>query len=149
MEDELVHLLGQTQSSINNVRQEAELHLLQLQRNNEAYPLVLASIAGRNADARIEIRQAALLNLKTFVTQNWSTQFEEFTGLVTPSDDTKARLRQTLLELATNGEEERKIQSAASVVVSKVASADYPSEWPGMFNMLQGHYALFCLDLTD
>ncbi|KAI9667509.1 MAG: hypothetical protein M1821_000325 [Bathelium mastoideum] len=131
MEDELVHLLGQTQSSSDNTRRQAELRLQQLQQNNEAYPLALASIAAHD-NIPLDIRQAALLNLKTFVSANWSSQFEEFRGLTVLSDDTKNRLRQTLLQLATNGKEERKIQSAASLVVSKIASADYPSEWPDL-----------------
>lgn len=134
MEDELVVLLGQTQSSLDNTRRQAELRLQQLQQNTEAYSLALASVAAHD-NIPVDIRQAALLNLKTFVLANWSSQFEEFNGQLTLSDDTKGRLRQTLLQLATNGREERKVESAASFVVSKIASADYPSEWPGMLGI--------------
>ncbi|KAL9096939.1 MAG: hypothetical protein Q9165_000903 [Trypethelium subeluteriae] len=129
MEDELVNLLDQTQSSIDNTRRQAELRLQQLQQSNEAYPLALASIAAHD-NIPVSIRQAALLNLKTYVLANWSPQFEEFKGQTILGDNTKTTLRQTLLQLATNGREDRKVESAASFVVSKIASADYPSEWP-------------------
>ncbi|KAF2238926.1 ARM repeat-containing protein [Viridothelium virens] len=129
MEDELVNLLDQTQSSIDNTRRQAELRLQQLQQSNEAYPLALSSIAAHDS-VPVSIRQAALLNLKTYVLANWSSQFEEFKGQIILGDSTKNTLRQTLLQLATNGREDRKVESAASFVVSKIASADYPSEWP-------------------
>ena len=135
MEDELVVLLGQTQSSLDNTRRQAELRLQQIQQNSAAYSLALASVAAHD-NIPVDIRQAALLNLKTFVLVNWSPQFEEFKGQVTLGDDTKNRLRQALLQLATNGREDRKVESAASFVVSKIASADYPSEWPGTLDFV-------------
>ena len=140
MEDELVHLLGQTQSSIDNTRRQAELRLQQLQ-HNEAYPLALASVATHD-NLPVDIRQAALLSLRTFILGNWSSQFEEYKGQVTLSDDTKSSLRQALLQLATNGREDRKVETAASFVVSKIASADYPSEWPGMLETINNFSAV-------
>lgn len=77
-------------------------------------------------------RQAALLALKTFVLAGWSPSLDEFKGQVLVSDENKERIRAATLELATSADTERKIQNAASYVVSKIASADFPQDWSGL-----------------
>jgi hypothetical protein len=71
------------------------------------------------------------LYLRKFVQAGWSAEFDEFKGKVLVSDENKARLRQILLDLALNCRE-RKVKKAASYVVSKVGSADFPEEWPDL-----------------
>jgi importin-9 len=87
---------------------------------------------GAHADVPLEIRQAALLYLKTFVLATWSPQFDEFQGPLYADEAKKAQIRQSLLDLAVNGRDERKIKNAASLVVSKIATADFPEEWPNL-----------------
>ncbi|TKA71274.1 hypothetical protein B0A49_03861 [Cryomyces minteri] len=134
MEEQLVRLLAETQSSQQVPRKQAELQLQQLY-NEEAFPIGLASVASHDS-VPADIRQSALLALKTFVLGAWTPQFDEFKGRILVSDENKSRLRHMLLELATSGKEERKIKSAASYVISKIASSDFPDEWPDLLPTL-------------
>ncbi|KAI9722011.1 MAG: hypothetical protein M1812_001971 [Candelaria pacifica] len=134
MEEQLVHLLAETQSSAPGPRVHAERQLEQLY-SNEAFPISLASVASHNS-IPLNIRQSALLLLKTFVLSAWSPSFEEFKGQVLVSDANKEQLRRILLELATSGENDRKVKAAASYVVSKIASSDFPDQWPSLLPTL-------------
>lgn len=158
MESQLAQLLAEAQSAQDTTRKQAELQLKQLY-THEAFPISLVSLASRDSFP-VDIRQAALLYCKTFVQAAWSSHFEEFKGQILVNDGNKTILRQRLLELATSDKEERKIKSAASIVVSKIASADFPDEWPDLLPALlqiiptatdgQLHGALkVLLDLVD
>lgn len=136
MEEQLAHVLAETQSPIEGPRQAAEQQLLSLYAN-EQFPSGLAAIAAHDSVAS-NIRQAALLSLKQYVLATWSPEFEDtFTGHQTIlSQDAKAQLRAQLLNLATSDNTERKVQNAACYVVSKIASADFPDDWPGLLPTL-------------
>ena len=129
MEEQLVRLLEATQSPQETPRKNAEWQLKQ-QYANPQFPVGLVTI-GLHSNVPLEIRQAALLYLKTFVLKCWSLQFDEFDGQLYSDEGRKAQIRQALLDLTLSGREgERKIKSAASLVVSKIATADFPDEWP-------------------
>ncbi|KFX94493.1 hypothetical protein O988_06281 [Pseudogymnoascus sp. VKM F-3808] len=135
LEEQLLHLLVEAQSSSLAPRQQAEAHLQAL-HTNEAFPTGLAAIAAHTS-LPISTRQAALTTLRLFVEKNWSGEDVETEGpLVTISDDVKAVLRSRLLELATGGEDERRVRGAASYVVSKIASVDFPDQWPTLLPTL-------------
>ena len=125
-----MRLLTETQSSEEGPRKNAEWQLKQ-QYNNSDFPVALISIGSHN-DVPIAVRQAALLYLKTFVLACWSPQFDEFNGQLYSDEGKKAQIRQSLLDLALSERNERKIKSAASLVVSKIATADFPDEWPDL-----------------
>ncbi|KAK3076633.1 hypothetical protein LTS18_012478, partial [Coniosporium uncinatum] len=133
MEDQLIHLLAETQSPTDS-RKHAERQIESLY-TTLGFPTSLASIASHDS-VPLNIRQSALLVLKTFVQAAWSPQFEEFKGQVLVGEEEKTRLRHMLIELATGNIEERKIKSAASYVVSKIASADFPEQWPDLLPTL-------------
>ena len=125
-----MRLLTETQAPQEGPRKSAEWQLRQ-QYNNPEFPIALVSIGAHN-NAPTDIRQAAILYLKTFVLATWSPQFEDFNGQLYADDGRKAQIRQSLLDLALSGRDERKIKSAASLVVSKIATADFPDEWPDL-----------------
>ncbi|PGH10878.1 hypothetical protein AJ79_05238 [Helicocarpus griseus UAMH5409] len=129
MEQQLLQLLADTQSPAPTTRNSAEVQLLTLY-TNEAFAPSLAAIASHKS-IPTNLRQSALLVLRTFVLAAWSPHLEEFKGQVLVSDANKAHLRRILLELATTADAgERKVKASASYVVSKIASADFPEEWP-------------------
>ncbi len=130
MEEQLVRLLTETQSAQETARKNAEWQLKQ-QHSNPDFPIALVSV-GAHSNVPVAIRQAALLYLKTFVLASWSTQFDEFTGPLYADEGKKAQIRQSLLDLAVSGHDERKIKSAASLVVSKIATVDFPDQWPDL-----------------
>ncbi|KAI8936326.1 hypothetical protein NX059_006742 [Plenodomus lindquistii] len=136
MEDQLVQLLSATQTAQEGPRKHAEQQLLSLYGHQEL-PLGLVGIACHDS-VPLNIRQAALLYLKSLVLAGWSDSLDEFKGQVLVSDENKLQIRQRLLELATTDQLDRKLKAAAGLVVSKIAIADYPIEWPDLLdNLLQ------------
>lgn len=135
MEHELLSLLADTQSPAADTRKASELQLLHLY-SNENFPLSLAAIASHDS-VPTNLRQSALSVLRTFITAAWSPNLDEFKGQVLINDVNKAQIRQLLLDLATTTEvAERKVKSGASFAVSKIASADYPEQWPELLPAL-------------
>ncbi|KAL4951828.1 armadillo-type protein [Aspergillus filifer] len=135
MEHELLTLLADTQSPVADTRKAAELNILRLY-SNENFPLSLSAIASHDS-VPTNLRQSALSVLRTFITAGWSPNLDEFKGQILVNDVNKAQIRQALLDLATIIEvPERKVKSGASFVVSKIASADYPEQWPELLPAL-------------
>ncbi|KAH7411388.1 armadillo-type protein [Cadophora sp. MPI-SDFR-AT-0126] len=129
MEDQLLALLADTQLSAEAPRKQAEQHLEQA-KTNPAFPGSLAAIASHSSVSP-QIRQSALLLLRTFVERNWSGESDDGPA-VQIDEQVKEALRVQMLELATSGDADRKIKSAASYVVSKIANVDYPDQWPNL-----------------
>jgi importin-9 len=126
MEDQLLQLLADTQLPAEGPRKQAEEHLQHAQ-SNPAFPGSLAAIATHSSVSG-EIRQAALLLLRTFVEKNWSGENED--GVVVPiSDQTKEQLRIQMLELATSGDADRKIKSAARYVSNRLKALTLANGW--------------------
>lgn len=134
MEQQVLDLLAATLESAGETRSNAERHLEQLY-TNDAFPISLISIASHTS-VSLSLRQAALLVLKTFVLRTWAPSIEDFQGVVTITDATKDQVRQSLLAIATGGDQERRVVSAASYVVSKIASVDFPDSWPSLLPTL-------------
>ncbi|MCJ1299820.1 hypothetical protein MMC08_002614 [Hypocenomyce scalaris] len=134
MEQQIMTLLGETQLPAEGPRQHAERQLEQLY-TNEAFPISLASIASENS-VPLNLRQSALLVLKTFVLKGWSPTLDEFGGQVLINDVNKEHVRKQLLDIATSGLNDRKVKGAASFVISKIASADFPDAWPDLLPAL-------------
>ncbi|TAQ91656.1 hypothetical protein B7494_g113 [Chlorociboria aeruginascens] len=133
MEDQLLQLLADTQLSAQAPRKQAEL-LLEQATSNPAFPTSLAAIASHNSVSS-EIRQSALLVLRTFVEKNWAGVNEDGPAIIIP-DPTKGQLRVQLLDLATGNDDNRKVKSAASYVVSKIAAVDFPEQWSSLLPTL-------------
>ncbi|KAI1079147.1 armadillo-type protein [Whalleya microplaca] len=133
MEDQLVQVLANTQLAAEGPRKQAELDLKHAQ-SNPAYPLSLANIA-RHSSIAIEIRQAALSALRLFIERNWSGEGDD--GPTIPIDDAvKEQIRPMVLDLALNSEDDRKIKTAASYAVGKIANVDFPDQWPSLLTTL-------------
>ena len=134
MEDQVLASLSATLAPDAAVRNDAERQLSDLSAN-EGFPISLISIASHTSVPR-DLRQAALFSLKRLVLKSWSPSLEEFEGAGNLNDTTKEQVRQSLLTLATSGDEEGKVVRAASDVVSKIASADFPESWPSLLPTL-------------
>jgi hypothetical protein len=109
MEDQLLVILSDTLSSSSGPRKLAEVQLKQAEVQT-AFPGSLATI-GCHANIAIEVRQAALLSLRTFVDKNWSG-YDENGPTITIEEGVKEQLRQSMLELATSNAD-RKLTKAA------------------------------------
>ncbi|QIW99728.1 hypothetical protein AMS68_005246 [Peltaster fructicola] len=136
MEQQLVSLLNDTQSPADTTRKNAEWQLKQ-QYANPDFPTGLMSIAS-HTDVPVQTRQSALLVLKNFVLACWSAAFEEFSEQSFADEGRKSQIRHSLLNLALSEHDERKVKSLASLVVSKIATADFPDEWPDLLPTVLG-----------
>lgn len=134
MEQQLAHLLAETQSSQETPRKQAELQLRQLYHDPN-FPIGLVTLASHN-DVPLNIRQSALLVCKKFVEAGWSSNLDEFAGQVLINDTNKATVRQVIMGIALSETDERRVKSAASLVISKIATADFPEDWPNLLSDL-------------
>ncbi|KAK1755603.1 armadillo-type protein [Echria macrotheca] len=129
MDAHLTQLLIDSQNSDDNIRKPAELNLTHAKTNPEYSPALFRIAATASFPA--EVRQAALIALKGFIDKNWSPGNED--GPHIPiSEEVKEHLRVGILELAFGPEDEPKVKVAASLVVSKIAVADFPEQWPAL-----------------
>ncbi|KAA8901428.1 armadillo-type protein [Sphaerosporella brunnea] len=131
MEQELLVLLQQTQTIDEAPRRAAEAQLETLHLN-DAFPIALANI-GSASEVPLPSRQAALTALRRYVARCWSDTFEDFQGPLAKAE-TKSRLRPQLLALATDNQ--RKVRSIATAIVGKIATSDFPEEWPDLLGLL-------------
>lgn len=112
MEEQLVQLLSNTQLPEQGPRQQAEIELKRA-RTNAAYPVSLAKIASHTS-VSTAVRQAALTNLRLFIENNWAVGDQDDDEPQIPiSDESRALLRESLLDLALSQEEDRKVKLAA------------------------------------
>ena len=114
---------------------DAASQLEQLTTNGD-FPISLCSIS-IDRTVPVTIQQAALLQLKQVISKTWSSSSEEWNERIPVlGDESKEQIRQTLLSLATSGSSERRVISAASSCVSKIASSDFPDQWPDLLPTL-------------
>ena len=159
MEHEIVRLLADTQVAQEATRKNAESQLRQLY-THDAFAGCLVSIAAQ-PNFGIQSRQSSLLYLTRYILEVWSPANDEWKGETLIQDpQIRKNLRQQLLDLSLTEGQDRKIQNAASSVVSKIAAADFPDEWPELLPALlqvisygsngQAHGALkVLLDLVE
>jgi hypothetical protein len=110
MDAQLTQLLADTQLAQEGTRKQAELELLHAKTNPD-FPLALGRIGGNRA-LPVEIRQSALTTLRKFIEENWSPEGSDGAHIpIVP--ETKNQLRQGILQLVLDSEDERKVKVAA------------------------------------
>ncbi|KAI3283039.1 hypothetical protein CBS147309_1089 [Penicillium roqueforti] len=134
MEQELLSLLADTQSPKADTRRAAESQLESLYVH-DSFAISLTAIASHES-VPVNLRQSALSVLRTFIAAAWSPILDEFKGQILINDANKSSVRQALLVLATNDNPQRKVKNSASFAVSKIASADFPDDWPELLPSL-------------
>ncbi|KAJ5800204.1 uncharacterized protein N7518_002272 [Penicillium psychrosexuale] len=134
MEQELLSLLADTQSPKADTRRAAESQLESLYVH-DSFAISLTAIASHES-VPVNLRQSALSVLRTFIAAAWSPILDEFKGQILINDTNKSSVRQALLVLATNDNPQRKVKNSASFAVSKIASADFPDDWPELLPSL-------------
>jgi|SRR5688572_31427677 hypothetical protein len=111
MEDQLVQLLANTQQQGQAPRQQAEIELKRA-RTNPAYPTSLVNVASHTS-IDLAVRQAALSTLRLFIESEWSPEDLGSEPQIPISDEARAQIKQSLLDLALSQEDDRKIKTAA------------------------------------
>lgn len=134
MEEQVLAALAATLASDAAVRNDAERHLAELS-TNEAFPISLISIASHVSVPK-DLRQSSVFSLKRLVLKKWSPSIEDYDGSTPIADPIKEQVRHALLSLAISGDSEGQVIRAASDVVSKIASADFPEQWPNLLSIV-------------
>ncbi|SPN99886.1 related to importin9 [Cephalotrichum gorgonifer] len=134
MDDELIQVLTNTQSSEQPIRHQAELALNHAKRN-PAFPVSLANVAAHTS-VDTSIRQSALTSLRQFIEANWNPEDNYGATAIDVSEEVRAQLRRVLLELTLSPEENRKVKISSSYVVGKMALHDLPDNWPELLPTL-------------
>ncbi|XP_047141336.1 importin-9 isoform X1 [Hydra vulgaris] len=82
----------------------------------------------------VDLRQLASVLLKQYIDCHWSSLSEEKFRPPEVSPDVKSLIRQNL----PNGlqDENSKIRSSVAYAMSKIASYDWPNDWPDLFMLL-------------
>lgn len=128
--NEISALLQATRASDKKVRGEAETQIDALvQKRGSEFLSALISVSA-NSGLEVSDCQSALLILKNCIEKYWSPGFEQFVGPPL-SHETRQLVRAKLLQLL-GLVENQKIRSACALVISRIASLEYPEQWPDL-----------------
>ena len=114
MEDQLIALLANTQSSDQTTRQQAEENLRRA-ASDPAYSVSLANIAS-HVSVDTSVRQGALSTLRLFIQSNWTgldRDVNDTSPHIEIPEATKEQLRRLILELSVSEEDNRKVKISA------------------------------------
>ncbi|KAK6506385.1 hypothetical protein TWF506_011300 [Arthrobotrys conoides] len=131
MEQKVHYLLNALQSSEEGPRRTAEAELFQLY-SEDSFPIALINIAAAT-ELDFTGRQAAIVYLRSFIDETWTPPYDKYAGPPI-KDEVKHQIRTSLLQLLSD--KERKIRAAAAYSVSRIASYDFPEEWPSLLQDL-------------
>ncbi|KAK5939409.1 hypothetical protein PMZ80_008713 [Knufia obscura] len=136
MESQVLQLLQATTVPDTNTIKRAEQSLADLHRQHE-YPFALLNIT-THSEIDAGSRKAALTALRKYINSTWSPTFEEASSQqVSLPEDARKQIRSQILAICTSPDSSNDInQNLAASVVSKIASADFPDQWPELFPQL-------------
>ena len=134
MEEQLLSLLQASQLSAAQPREAAEAQLKAQYRNDE-FAASLANI-GIHKNVNLSDRLAALVALKNFVNVAWSASLEDYDGSTQVPDPVKATVRQRLMSIVYDRDQESKITATTAAVVAIIAKSDFPEDWPDLLESL-------------
>lgn len=133
MDSQLLELIRNVQSADARSRKHAEQALEEASNSDvDRYMLTLISV-GQEPSIATPLKQSALLLLKKSILKSWNIGFADFQE-PPASPNVKASVRQGLFDLI--GSQERKVRSVCALLLSKIASVEFPDEWPGLIDRL-------------
>ncbi|KZT02228.1 ARM repeat-containing protein [Laetiporus sulphureus 93-53] len=128
---ELTQCLSQTLSNDTATRIKAELHLGDLLAAPETGLALAQLVAQQNAN--VGLRQSAAIILRRFVNERWSPALPKWKGTSAPVE-LKAQTRQIVFQCLSDPQS--KIRSLCAQILTTIASADWPDEWPDLLDAL-------------
>lgn len=137
MDAQVLQLLRETLKSDTAAIKNAEQGLLSAYSNPQ-FPFALLSVASQDS-LDTAARKSALTTLKNYVSAAWSPQFDEtFTGNVYLDEEAKGRVREEIFAIAASqtSTASTDLQPVAAAVVAKIANADFPDQWPNLFESI-------------
>ncbi|CCF60087.1 hypothetical protein KAFR_0J00190 [Kazachstania africana CBS 2517] len=153
MSSDISQLISQAQSPDNSLREHAEQQLLQSCDSNASLIFQALTDVAINNSNKLAARQFALLSLRKLITFYWSPGFESYRNTSQIDLDTKSSLRNYLIQLALDDNQDSKIKSSASYCVTQISAVDFPDQWPELLSILYGcitqHYSLSAIKLLN
>lgn len=132
--DSVLGLLCDIQSNDSAVIKTAELSIHEASRTNVDQLVPILVEIGTSDGFDPSARQAALLVLKPIILQRWSIGFEQFEDPAI-SQVVKQQVRGHLLHFISTTRN-TKLENATALLLSKIASVDFPDEWPDLLDQL-------------
>jgi importin-9 len=139
MDEQVLQLLRETLKSDTAAIKSAEQGLLNAYHNTQ-FPFALLAVASQDT-LDTATRKSALTTLKNYVSATWSPQFDEtFIGTVFLDEEAKGRVREQIFSVAASqtSTASAELQPIAAAVVAKIATADFPDQWPNLFESVIG-----------
>lgn len=132
--EQFLQLVDDQNSADNTVRTRAELAFSAATSENPSRAVYTLIELAADTKLPLDLRQSCLLHLRRLVPKYWSLGFESFVG--PPIDqELKQATRHGLIALATSSPES-KIRSGCAYVITQIAAADYPDEWPDLLGVI-------------
>lgn len=131
MASEIANVLVATLSADQNTRIAAELRINELFRTPDVGFALASILVAQDADS--SLRQSAGIVLRKYVQEHWSDSLPKFVGPL-PPPDVKQRVRS--LVFSGLSDTQRKIRTSSAFVLSFIAKADYPEDYPTLLSDL-------------
>lgn len=144
MSYDIYQLIQQAQSPDNVERNNAENTLLKLADSNASSVLTtLMNVAINNRDnstndvqSLLTSRQFSLLTIRKLITFYWSPAFESYRDTSSLDQTTKTFIRDSLLKLCLDPNQDTKLYNSASYCIVQIAAVDFPDQWPQLLPTL-------------
>lgn len=133
MDSQLLELIRNVQSADTNTRKQSEQALEEASSTNVDNYMVTLTEVGQEPNVPTGLKQSALLLLKKSISKSWNIGFSEFQE-PPASPAVKQKVRQNLFEMM--GSNERKVRSVCALLLAKIASVEFPDEWPDLIDRL-------------
>ncbi|KAJ1724296.1 hypothetical protein LPJ53_001448 [Coemansia erecta] len=132
MENNVFEALQGSLSPETNTRMRSELNLKQLELDT-MFSLAVSNVALAE-EAGLPVRQAAILQLRGYISRHWSIASTKYEPGPIPSQEIKSQVREKAFALLSSSD--GKLRAAAAAVVAGMARYDWPDEWPQLFLQL-------------
>lgn len=133
MDASKLHSIIQRLQTGDTVSSERELESYR-QANPEQLISSLIEVITNSKDSSIPTIQSALFILKICIKKNWSVGFEDFVGPPI-NQGLKSEVRSLLVNHLI-GHDSSKVRSASALLISQIASTEYPDEWPDLIDRI-------------
>lgn len=129
-------LIQQAQSSDNVSRENAETQLLKACDADASQIFNALVNVALNEVNQLTARQFALLSLRKLITFYWGPGFDSYRNTSVVSQEMKNFLRESLIKLCLNENNDKKIRNGASYCVVQISAVDFPDQWPQLLEIV-------------
>ncbi|CAI4061766.1 hypothetical protein N7582_001954 [Saccharomyces uvarum] len=150
---DISHLITGAQSADNHTREAAEAQLLQWCDSDASQVFTSLASVALHHQTSLQSRQFALLSLRKLITMYWSPGFESYRSTSNVDLNVKESIREALLNLCLNANENTKIKNGASYCIVQISAVDFPDQWPQLltviYDAISQHHSINAMSLLN